>query len=191
MDPQQFGEEQSFGDKFKNGLLELIEFVAIVGVIVLVVHFFVAEPHQVSGSSMVPNFHNGEYIITNKISTRFYPIKRGQVLIVHSPKPGDNKVFIKRVIGLPNERIRIYNGKVHINGEQLQEPYLPSNTLTSGEAFLQDSEQISIPDDQYFLIGDNRGGSSDSREWGPVKKEHIIGEAWFRYWPPGVLGLIK
>ena len=188
--PAQFGEEETSWDRFKGKALELIEFVAIVGVVVLVIHFFVAEPHQVSGSSMVPNFHNREFIITNKISTRFFEIKRYEVIIFKSPREQD-KVFIKRVIGLSGERVKIVGGRVYINANPLREPYLPPSTLTQAGAFMSEGEEITIPADQYFVLGDNRGGSSDSREWGPVKKDLIIGQAFFRYWPIPNFGLIK
>lgn len=188
--PAQFGEEETSWDRFRGKALELIEFVAIVGVIVLLVHFFIAEPHQVSGSSMVPNFHTGELIITNKIATRFFPIKRYEVVIFKSPREQD-KVFIKRVIGLPSDKVDIVNGKVFVNDNPLEEPYLPPNALTQAGAFMAEGEVISIPHNQYFVLGDNRGGSSDSREWGPIKKELIIGQAFLRYWPIPSFSLIK
>lgn len=187
---QQYSEEESFTGKLKSHFLDLIEFVAIVGVIVLVVHYFIAEPHQVSGSSMVPNFHEGDYIITNKLTTKFSTIKRYQVIIFKSPRE-PSKVFIKRVIGLPDERVKIADGHVFVNSFLLTEHYLPPTTLTSGGAFLSNNEEVVVPQDQYFVMGDNRGGSSDSREWGPVRKELVIGEAWLRYWPVPKFGLIK
>lgn len=183
-------ESVSFWQRAKNNLVELIEFLAVVGVIVLMVHAFVAEPHQVSGSSMVPNFLDGEFIITNKLATRFYGIKRGEIVIFKSPRDL-GKVFIKRVIAIPGDSIKILGGKIYLNKTTLSERYLPPNTFTAPQAFLAEGEEIIIPDDQYFFIGDNRGGSSDSREWGPVKRELIIGQAWLRYWPPPKFGLIE
>lgn len=183
-------EVESFWQRVKNNLVELIEFLAVVGVIVLMVHAFVAEPHQVSGSSMVPNFLDGEFIITNKLATRFYGIKRGEIAIFKSPRDL-GKVFIKRVIALPGDSIKILGGKIYLNKTTLSEGYLPPGTITAPQAFLAEGEEIIIPDDQYFFIGDNRSGSSDSREWGPVKRELIIGQAWLRYWPPPKFGLIE
>lgn len=183
-------EEQGLGNKLKSNILELIEFIAIVAAVLIVLRFFVAEPHKVSGSSMVPNFYDGDYIITNKISKNFSDPVRGEVIILTNPR-NNNQVFIKRVIGLPGETVKINNGQVHINGQLLPEPYLPAGLRTPGEAFLQEGEEITIPEKQYFVIGDNRGGSSDSREWGPVKIDLIIGQAWFRYWPITKFGLIQ
>lgn len=182
MEPEFQSDKPSFWSKFGSNLIELIEFIAIIGAIFVVIRYFVAEPHKVFGSSMVPNFHNGDFIITNKISLRFSEPQRGEVIILQNPRDL-NQVFIKRIIGFPGERIKVSQGKVYINSELLGEPYLPTGTLTRGGNFLSDNEEILIPNDQYFVMGDNRGGSSDSREWGPVKGELIIGQAWLRYWP--------
>lgn len=183
-------EQTSWWDKAKGGLAELIEFVAIVGVIVLVIHYLIAEPHLVSGNSMVPNFHDGDYIITNKLATRFAELQRGEVIILQYPRD-PNKVFIKRIIGMPGERLKIMDNVVYINGQLLSEPYLPKDTVTQVRGFMADGEEITIPEGQYFVMGDNREGSSDSREWGPEKKELIIGQAIFRYWPINKISIIS
>lgn len=180
---------KSSTSKFRDGLVELIEFVAIVAAVLVVLRFFVAEPHRVSGRSMVPNFQDGDYIITNKLAKSMGTLQRGEVIILHNPRNPD-QVFIKRIIGLPGERIKISKGKVHINSQVLDEPYLPSGLPTPPGAFLEEGEEITVPDNQYFVIGDNRGGSSDSREWGTIKYDLIIGQAWARYWPITKAGLI-
>lgn len=207
MDPQQIPaeptyysqdsqeEKPSFGSKLKNNLVELIEFIAILAAIFVVIRFFIAEPHRVSGNSMVPNFHDGDYLITNKLISEKLPIKlgqlqRGEVIILENPRNAD-QVFIKRIVALPGETIMVSRGKVFINNEKLSEPYLPVNTVTTGGSFLNEGEQVVIPEGQYFVIGDNRGGSSDSREWGPVRVELIIGQAFLRYWPPQKMTLLK
>lgn len=183
-------EQPSFWSKLGDNVIELIEFVAIIGAILIVIRFFVAEPHKVSGRSMVPNFQDGDYIITNKISLRMGPPKRGEVIILQNPRNTD-QVFIKRVIGLPGERIKISQGKIYINDNPIDEPYLPAGLSTHGGAFLNEDETVTIPNDQYVVLGDNRSGSSDSREWGPVRKELIIGQALLRYWPPQQFKLIQ
>lgn len=185
-----YGEEESIFTKLKNHLIELIEFVAIVGAIVVVIHFFVAEPHKVSGKSMFPTFHDGDYLITNKLHTRFSQIKRGEVIIFENPKNKEQD-FIKRVLGLPNDKIKIQGGQLFINGKLVDESYLPKDTQTFVESFMDEGEEITVSENSYFVIGDNRGGSSDSREFGPVPKELIVGQAWIRYWPPKQFGLIK
>lgn len=183
-------EEPTFWSKLKDGLIDLIEFIAIVGALFVIIRFFIAEPHKVSGSSMVPNFHDGDYIITNKLTTRFGNPARGEVIILQNPR-NTSQDFIKRIIGLPGEKIKVENGKVYIDGQTLYEPYLTSNTITQGGAFLADGEEMTVPDNQYFVMGDNRSGSSDSREWGPVTYQLIVGQAWVRYWPLKNGSLIK
>jgi signal peptidase I len=183
-------EETSFWDRFKSGFAELIEFVAIVGVIVLIIQFFIAKPHQVSGNSMFPNFHNGDYIITNLLTTRFGELKHGEVVVFKYPRD-KSKVFIKRVIGMPGDRVKIMRDHIYLNGTLLNEPYLPAGTPTRTKGFMDEGEEVTVPKDQYFVVGDNREGSSDSREWGPLTKEDIIGQAYLRYWPLSKVGLIK
>lgn len=183
-------EGQNFWSKFKNNLAELIEFLAIVGAVVVIVHFFIAEPHKVSGLSMYPNFHDGDYIITNKISFDFSNPVRGEVIILKNPRD-TSQDFIKRVIGLPGEQIEVAGGHVYINGKVLAEPYLPQGLQTDGGQFLPEGEVFNIPEGQYFVMGDNRPASSDSREWGTVARNLVIGQAWFRYWPPQKVELIS
>lgn len=175
-------DEPSFGAKLKNNVIELIEFVAIVFAILMAIRVFVAEPHKVSGNSMFPNFHDGDYIITNKLSLRYSELKRGEVIILQNPT-NTNQIFIKRIIGLPGETLKISNGKVYINGELLEEPYLPNDLRTSGERYLKDGDEITVTGDNYFVMGDNRTNSSDSREFGLLNKNLIVGQAFLRYWP--------
>jgi signal peptidase I len=183
-------EETGFWDRFKSGFAELIEFVAIVGVIVLIIQFFIAKPHQVSGNSMFPNFHNGDYIITNLLTTRFGELKHGEVVVFKYPRDR-SKVFIKRVVGMGGDRVKIMRDHIYLNGKLLEEPYLPPATPTRTKGFMDEGEEVTVPNGQYFVVGDNREGSSDSREWGPLTKEDIIGQAYLRYWPLNKVGLIK
>ncbi len=189
MEPQYTIDEPSTGDKIRHNIIELIQFLGIVFAIFIMIRFFIAEPHKVSGSSMVPNFHDGDYIITNKLAVRFESLQRGEVIILKNPRNTD-VVFIKRIIGFPGDKIKITDGRFYVNEQVLDEPYLPSGTQTYGGAFLHDGEEILIPDNQYFVSGDNRSGSSDSRDWGPVQKDLIIGQAWLRYWPVNKAELI-
>lgn len=183
-------DEPSFWSKIRGSLAEFIEFVAVAAAILILARFFIAEPHKVSGSSMVPNFIDSDYILTNKIPVYSYDFKRGEVIILHNPRNPD-EVFIKRIVGLPSEKIKIFNRQIYINGQPLSEPYLPEGLKTPGESFLTEGEEITIPDNQFFVIGDNRPASSDSREWGTLKKELIVGQAFIRYWPPQGFKIIK
>ncbi|MDD2823050.1 MAG: signal peptidase I [Candidatus Daviesbacteria bacterium] len=173
----------SFGTRLKDSLVELIQFIAIVASILMIIRVLIAEPHRVSGNSMLPNFHDNDYIITNKLSVRLSTPKRGEVIIIKNPRNPEKDVFIKRVIGLPGETIKLLNGSVYINGTLLQEPYLEDGLQTPGEGFLKEGDEVYIPQGNYFVMGDNRRNSSDSRDFGLVKEELLIGQAELRYWP--------
>jgi len=158
--------------------------------IFMMVYVFLAQPHKVDGKSMQPNFQNSEFILTEKVTYRRGDPQRGDVIIFHAPPPYDSD-FIKRVVGLPGENIKLVEGEVYINDIKLNEYYLPPDFVTSERSFLRENVEYLIPENYYFVMGDNRDGSSDSREWGPINKSSIVGRAIFRYWPPGKIGLIK
>lgn len=169
--------------------LDFIETVVMALAVFVIIYLFLFQPHQVRGSSMYPNFHDGEYILTDKISYRLHEPQKGDVIIFKAPR-NEEYDYIKRIIGLPGEEIELLDGKVFINDQPFDESYLPKEFLTSGGSFLRANSPVSIPKGQYLVLGDNRSHSSDSREWGFVPKQNIIGKAWFRYWPPDRLGLI-
>ena len=175
--------------RFFSFLFDIIETVVLALAIFVVMYLFLFQPHQVKGASMEPNFYDGEYILTDKITYRFRPPKRGEVVIFKAPKNPDLD-YIKRIIGLPGEKIKIENGGLYINGQRLYENYLPETTNISGGLFLPKGKEVKIPKNSYFVLGDNRSHSSDSREWGPVQKEDIIGRAFLRYWPPNRVGIL-
>ncbi|MBI3384620.1 signal peptidase I [Candidatus Gottesmanbacteria bacterium] len=169
--------------------LDAIETVVIALAIFVVIYLFLIQPHQVKGSSMYPNFIDGEYILTDKISYRLHLPQRGDVIVFKAPK--DHEIdFIKRIIGLPGEVVKVSGGFVYINEKQLSEVYLPKDYVTKPGSFLTLDQNAIVAPDEYFVLGDNRSHSSDSREWGFVKKEEIIGKAWFRYWPVSQLGFV-
>ena len=169
--------------------LDIIETIVVALAIFVVIYLFFVQPHQVRGASMESNFHDGEYIMTDKISYRFGDPKRGQVIIFKAPRNPELD-FIKRVIGLPGERIKVQNGKVYLNGALLNETYLDSTVTTLPGSFAREGQDVLVPAGQYLVFGDNRPHSSDSREWGYITKDEIIGRAFFRYWPPKKVGLI-
>lgn len=140
---------------------------------------------------MHPNFVNKEYVLTNLIALHFGELKRGDVIVFHAPNDPE-KDFIKRIIGIPGDTVSIKNGDVFINNEKVNErPYLDPSIRTFGGSFLQEGTSVTVPPDSYFVIGDNREASSDSREWGFVKKDKIIGKSFFVYWPIQNARLIK
>lgn len=170
--------------------LDIIETIVIALAIFVVVYLFLVQPHQVKGSSMFPRFHDGEYILTNKVSYRLHSPQRGDVVVFKSPQNPEVD-FIKRIIGLPGDRVKVMNGKIYVNGVFLDESvYLPSDFVTNAGAFAKEGQEVTVPEEEYFSIGDNRNHSSDSREWGFVPVNDIVGKAWLRYWPLNRLGFV-
>lgn len=170
-------------------LLDFVETIVISLAIFVLVYLFLFQPHQVDGRSMEPTFEHGEYILTDKISYRFNPPNRGDVVVFHAPQ--DEKTdFIKRVVGVPGDTVQLKAGYVILNGQPLNEVYLGNITTPPGR-FLSEGTSLTVPENNLFVMGDNRHYSSDSREWGFVPFSNVVGRAFFRYWPPQVFGLIK
>ncbi len=162
---------------------EFVEAVVFALMIFFVCYLLLFQPNQVKGLSMDPTFHDGEYILTDKISFRLGAPHRGDVVVFRSPKNADID-FIKRIVGLPGEKIKIYGGKVYINNQLLDESsYLDSTVYTGPESYLSENQELIIPSGRYFVFGDNRMHSSDSRDFGPVLPSEFIGKVFFRYWP--------
>lgn len=172
-----------------NFFMDFLETSVVALSIFVVIYLFLIQPHEIKGGSMEPTFHNNEYILTDKISYRFKEPQRGDVIIFKAPRNPDVD-YIKRVIGLPKERIKILKGYVYINGEMLNEPYLVDKTIALPGNTIQEGVEITIPEGYYFVMGDNRPHSSDSREFGPIPNNLIIGHAILRYWPIGQMGIV-
>ena len=146
---------------------------------------FVYQPVKVEGSSMAPQLSDQERIVINKFIYNFEPIQRGDIVVFRYPRdPG--KSFIKRVVGLPGETVEIRRGIVYINGMPLREEYLPPQ-----EQDRQSYPPTRLPPQHYFVLGDHRRSSNDSRAWGTVHRDFIYGKAVFAYWPPERFGLIE
>ncbi len=180
-------------DAFKNlfGVFwDFIEAIVFALAIFVVVYLFLFQPNQVKGSSMYPTFKDGQFIFTDKISYRLGKPKRGEVVVFRSPKNPDQD-FIKRIIALPGETVKISGGKVYVNGTQLNEAnYLDATVITGPESYLAEDQEIVVPNGLYFVMGDNREHSSDSRDFGPVKPGEFVGKVFFRYWPVTEFGKI-
>ena len=168
---------------FRLFFVELIKVVVISLAIVLPVRYFLIQPFYVKGASMDPTFYDHEYLIINEISYRFEEPERGDIVVFKYPRQPD-QYFIKRIIGLPGEKVVISNGQVIVynkknrEGKVLDESdYLLESEKTSGSA------NVILKNDEYFVLGDNRTHSLDSRSFGPVPKENIIGKTWLRGWP--------
>lgn len=140
---------------------------------------------------MHPTFKDKEYILTNLIGLRFGMPHRGDVIVFKAPKE-EEKDFIKRVIGEPGDTVLLKDGFVYVKGTILDESsYLPADVRTYGGSSLRDGEPVVVPEDRYFVMGDNRAASSDSREWGFLPKNDIIGISFFVYWPVNTMRVIK
>lgn len=148
--------------------------------IMTLVYLFVAQPHKVSGQAMAPNYQDGQYFITSKLAYRSDNPQHRDVIVLKNPKD-EAQDFLKRIIGLPGEEVKIQDCKLYINGNVFDEPYLPQNTCTKAGDFLQEGASVTVPADNYFVMGDNRDHSSDSRMWGFVPRKNIIGKFWIRY----------
>jgi signal peptidase I len=169
--------------------LDIIEVIVFAVAIFLFVYLLILQPHKIKGASMHPNFPDGEYLLTDKVSYRFGEPKRGDVIVFKAPT-NEGEEFIKRIIALPGEQVSIKNSKIYINGTPLEESYLAGNVITSGGGFLAEDATVSVGQGEYFVLGDNRPHSSDSRAWGFVEKKEITGRAWLIYWPPNSAGVI-
>lgn len=174
--------------------LDIIETLVIAMSIFLVVYLFVMQPHQVNGQSMVPNFQNGEYLLTDKVSYKIGEPQRGDVIVFHAPETaqcpkGTGCDFIKRILAVPGETVAVKNDSIIVNGQPINESYIPSDYETQAGLFMKD-RVITLGPNEYFAVGDNRPHSSDSRAWGPIHKNDIVGKAFFRYWPVKAVGFI-
>lgn len=169
-------------------VFDFLQGIVAIAAVLVMVYLFIMSPQEVSGHSMEPNFHDGDYILTNKIIYKLVEPKRGDIVIFKSPANKDID-YIKRVIGLPGETVELREQHFYINGTLLTEPY-EYNKPVYGGSFLQEGVQVTIPDGYYFVSGDNRPGSSDSREFGFVPLEDFIGKALLRYWPTTAVGII-
>lgn len=158
-----------------------IEAIVVALAISVVLYLFFMTPHEVVGSSMFPTYQNGEHLIANKIIYKFSKPKRGDVVIF---KYSDEQDFIKRIIALPGEIVSIKDGQYYINGSLLNESsYLDNTVYTNGAEVLHEGEELEVPQGMYFVSGDNRPHSSDSRAFGPVDLADIKGKVWLIYFP--------
>ena len=162
---------------------ETIEVALIAVVSVLIIRTFLVQPFLVSGASMEPNFHNGDYLLIDELSYRFREPERGEVIVFHYPND-EKYYYIKRIIGLPGEELEFKNGKITVfnedfsKGMTLMEKYIPFYEETTSA-----NQKIKVGENEYFVLGDNRDFSFDSRSWGAVKESEIIGAVRLRLWP--------
>jgi signal peptidase I len=170
-------------DVFFRGLRavrEILETIVPAIIIALLINLFMAQATRVYGQSMEPNLHTDQRLIVEKVSYHIHPPRRGDVVVLKLPAE-HSELLIKRVIGLPGEIVEIKDGRVFINGTALDEPYL--NQFTRGLV-----APLQVSPLHVFVLGDNRGFSNDSRSFGMIGFEDVVGRAWFSYWPLDVFG---
>ncbi len=180
--------------KIKSFIGEIIETVLLSAVVILMIYHFIASVEVVWGPSMEPNFHSGERILVDRITTKFSELKRGDV-VVFNPPNDDSKHYIKRVAGIPGDVFKIINCNVVISRDGkhyvLSENYLSEGVCTEAGSFIKEGRSIKLTDNQYVLLGDNRPQSLDSRNIGVIDKSRLIGRVVFRFWPISKIGFIK
>lgn len=185
--------ESSFSTAGPNGwavagalLREAVETIILVLITFFLIQLVIRN-FKVDGHSMVPNLHHGQYLVVDKISYRLpfklRPPQRGDVIIFSPPVQSPPADFVKRVIGLPGDTVEMRNGEVYINNELLPNIWEAAQDYTSMPA-------VVVPEETLFVLGDNRANSSDSRSWGFLKTEKVVGKAWLSYWPPQRWGFI-
>jgi len=162
---------------------EIVKIVSISLAIIIPIRYYLIQPFFVRGASMEPNFDDGQYLVIDEISYRFNDPERGDVIVFKYPLD-PSQYYIKRVIGLPGEKIEIKDNSIFIYNSEFPQGiilnesyYLPEGRITRG------SINVKLSDDEYFVLGDNRSASSDSRQWGSLSKDNIIGRVWLRAWP--------
>jgi signal peptidase I len=162
---------------------EVLEIILIATITVFVIRSFIVQPFLVSGASMEPNFSSGNYLLVDEITYQFRDPQRGEVIVFRYPR-NPSVFFIKRIIGLPGERVIIKDGQIKIDGFILKEDYLSKGLKTVGDF------DIKLGKDNYLVLGDNRYQSFDSRNWGAISRENIIGLARLRVLPFGKIGVL-
>ena len=171
--------------KTSNIVFELVKGIVVFIILLVLIHFFVATIFKVEGASMEPNFHQDQYVLVDRIDYLTSNPERGDVVILRFPGDPDRTKYIKRIIGLPGEKVTIKDGGVYINDKELREIYISKNIPTEPDM------QTILPENEYFVVGDNRPNSSDSRIWGTAAKKFLIGKAVLYVFPTSDWDLIS
>lgn len=180
-----FYTEQINGEKRqKSKLIEFLESVVIAVILAVLIRIFVFSPFYIPSGSMEPTLQVGDRIIVSKISYRFTEPHRGDIMVFKYPLDPERD-FVKRVIGIGGDVVLMQNNKLYINGDQVNEEYLPANMT------YDDFGPLEIAEGHYFMVGDNRNNSDDSRNWGLVSEDKIVGKAVIIYWPVSRIGLLN
>jgi signal peptidase I len=172
-------------------LFEIVETLVLTLIIFFVIQTFVAQPYRVEQQSMERTLEPDQYVLVDKLTPRFDDYSRGDIIVFEPPEAwaegGHATPFIKRVIGLPGETIEIQDGEVLVDGTPLDEPYLYDLQPTTA---VEEPASWVIPEGELFVMGDHRAASADSRAFGPISRDKVIGRAWVRYWPISAVGIL-
>ncbi|MEK7184249.1 MAG: signal peptidase I [Patescibacteria group bacterium] len=184
-------DKQPYAGRPSESAYETLRTIVLVLITALLIRSFVAQPFIVEGKSMEPTLSNSEYLIVDKIEYRLHQPKRGDVIVFKAPEAPDQN-YIKRIIGLPGETVTIKDASVFVNNKRIDEQYIAGHTInpasTESPTFFLEQK---LGPDEYFVMGDNRDHSSDSRRWGPLPKENIVGKAQIVLFPIPNLGVIE
>jgi signal peptidase I len=193
----------------RNSLVELVMIVAVALGLALGIQAFLVKPFRIPSESMVPTLEIGQRVLVDRVTKNFSDYDRGDILVFKPPQGADTNScgvqhsenspcprptpehsdtnFIKRVVAVGGDRLKVVGGAVYVNGRRQNEPYAH---LDDSCDICNQPQEVTIPDGYYFMMGDNRGASADSRQWGPVPKDWVIGQAFATYWPPGKVGTL-
>lgn len=179
-------------------VMDMLETIVFVGAMFIVVNYYILQPSQVRGSSMLPTLHDNDRIFVSRVTYKLRQPQRGDIVVLNSPENKEIE-FVKRVIGLPGDTIMIDDCSppfrtecdIYVNGEKLEENYIKDKTQLYENSIYTEGEKLTVPDKSLFVMGDNRTGSLDSRIFGPVPQDSIIGVVFFRYFPSDTIGILK
>ena len=189
-------ESPSKGALIRRGIFEIVETLVLTVLIFFLVHTFVAQPFRVEQRSMETTLLHDQYVLVDKLTPRWAPYERGDIIVFQPPesmRSPSGEPFIKRVIGLPGDRVELEDGQVLVNGVELDEPYLfmRGGKPESTEPSFEGETSWRVPDGALFVMGDHRSASADSREFGPIDVSTVLGRALLRYWPFDTFGPIQ
>jgi signal peptidase I len=174
----------SAGTRLWRAIREIIETVLPAIIIAILINIFVGQATRVDGQSMEPNLHTDQRLVVEKVSYRFHGPERFDIVVLRLPSQGE-ELLIKRVVGLPGETVEIRDGHVYVDGKLIDEPHATGDTRPGRHG------SITVPPLHVFVLGDNRNHSNDSRSFGPIPIENIVGRAWVSYWPPDSIGVLE
>lgn len=171
-------------------VMDILETIVFIGSLFIVLYLFIMQPNQIKGASMEPTFFDGNYIFTSKVTYKLRKPIKGDVIVFSSPKNKDIE-YIKRIIGLPGDEVMVKDREIYVNGNLVTENYISEKTTLIPGSFIENGVAITVPKNYYFVMGDNRPRSSDSREFGPINFDAIIGQVFYRYFPINKMGFIS